>query len=200
MLYHDNEESGIAFGVHKDFACHYCPVFKASFNSSFIEGKTQKYTLTDTTEAVIRALVYWIYTQDIDARAPDEGSFSEKEAEAYEDNCLVQLWVLADRLLIGRLQNEVLRCIDERREKSKQIAIHTLNYIYENTPSGSPLRRFVVHYCTFLSSSKQLEDKSAHFPHEMPIEMLCYISATVQRFGRLVSGNFKLSKLFVEEG
>lgn len=58
------------FLVHKDFACHYSPVLRAAFNSSFIEGETQTYDLDDVEEETVRLLVHWIYTQSI---ALDEG-------------------------------------------------------------------------------------------------------------------------------
>jgi hypothetical protein len=31
-------ENPVRFVIHKEFACHYSPVFKAAFNSNFIEG------------------------------------------------------------------------------------------------------------------------------------------------------------------
>ncbi|TVY15074.1 hypothetical protein LARI1_G006127 [Lachnellula arida] len=44
--------------AHRDLACYYSPVFKAAFNSRFIEGETQKYTLEDVSPAVARLLIH----------------------------------------------------------------------------------------------------------------------------------------------
>ncbi|CZR51123.1 uncharacterized protein PAC_00998 [Phialocephala subalpina] len=44
------------FSVHKEFTCHYSPVLNATFESSYIEGRTQKYKL-DNDEHVVRALI-----------------------------------------------------------------------------------------------------------------------------------------------
>lgn len=53
------------FTVHKEFACHYSPVLKATFNSNFIEGQTQTYNLDDIEVEVVRLLVHWLYTQSV---------------------------------------------------------------------------------------------------------------------------------------
>lgn len=44
--------------THRELACYYSPVFKAAFNSQFIEGETQKYTLADVSPAVGRLLIH----------------------------------------------------------------------------------------------------------------------------------------------
>ncbi|TVY92543.1 hypothetical protein LAWI1_G001527 [Lachnellula willkommii] len=60
------------FIVHKAFACHYCPVFKAAFESGFIEGQTQTYKLDDVEPKVVQLLVQWLYTQRLDIRVDME--------------------------------------------------------------------------------------------------------------------------------
>lgn len=49
-----------------EFACHYSPVLKAAFNSSFLEGQTQTYRLEDISPSAFRLLVQWLYGQNID--------------------------------------------------------------------------------------------------------------------------------------
>jgi hypothetical protein len=93
-------KSGKGSHVHKDFACHHSSVFHAAFTTNnFLEGQTQTYVLQNTTEPVVRLLVHWMYTEQLD--------ISESESakpNSSEDLSLVQLWILADKLLIPRLQ------------------------------------------------------------------------------------------------
>lgn len=107
----DNPEK---FAVHKDIACHYCPVFKAAFNSDFTEGQIRKYRLEDTTKDAIRQLINWFYTQKLDIQhLGPEGNLSKEEVdlklETSEDKTLAELWVLAQKLLIPRLQDVVIK-------------------------------------------------------------------------------------------
>lgn len=111
-------ESSKKFIVHKDYACHYSPVFKAAFASQFLEGQTQEYRLEDTTEEVLRILVQWLYTQELDSppiwKEDKELSESEKADGKQYHVSLVRLWILADSLLMSRLQNIVMRDYQER--------------------------------------------------------------------------------------
>ena len=146
--------------VHKDFACHYSPVFKAAFNSSFVEGQTQEYRVDEEDEEVVRLLVHWLYTQQLDVhRATEEAQIDKPEVARKEDLCLVKLWVLADKILIPQLQNMTLDVLDERRVKSKAVMdSKCLAYICANTSKDSGLRRWVVHRCAFrLESSSFLK-------------------------------------------
>lgn len=51
------------FMMHNEFACYYSSVFKAAFNSKFMEGQTQIYHLLDAYEKIVCLLIQWIYTQ-----------------------------------------------------------------------------------------------------------------------------------------
>lgn len=76
------------FILHKEFACHYSPTFNAGFNSKFLAGETQTYTLDDVAPAPVRLLVHWIYTQTLAVREDKALSADDKEAE---DLALIQL-------------------------------------------------------------------------------------------------------------
>ncbi|TVY50181.1 hypothetical protein LCER1_G009005, partial [Lachnellula cervina] len=75
------------FIVHKAFACHYSPVFKAAFDSGFIEGQTQTYKLDDIEPKVVQVLVQWVYTQKIDIRVDMEVD-TERFTHLKEPICL----------------------------------------------------------------------------------------------------------------
>lgn len=130
------------FVVHKDFACHYCPIFRAAFNSDFLEGQTQTYTLSDTTATTMRFLVEWIYTQSLTIT-----QFENKKSDRTETMTLVQLWVLADKLLIPKLQNFVMRKLVQLRDEVSFSAIFSVDYVWQNTLAGSPLHLLFLHQC-----------------------------------------------------
>jgi hypothetical protein len=47
------------FTIHKSFATHYSPVFKAAFNQYFIEGQTKTYTLDQTNPETFEMFLQW---------------------------------------------------------------------------------------------------------------------------------------------
>lgn len=94
------------------FACFWSPVLKAAFNSNFVEGQTQKFRLQDTTERALMLLNDWLYTQNtniVESQVWDrQRGIPEFNANSDQDNAMVELWVLAEKLIIPRLQNQVI--------------------------------------------------------------------------------------------
>ncbi|TVY15075.1 hypothetical protein LARI1_G006126 [Lachnellula arida] len=129
----------IQFVVHKDFACHYSPVLKAALNSDFIEGQTQTYTLKEPQETTGRLFVHWLYFQQLLDRDDWEPTKDEDT-----DLILIQLYMLADKLLIPRLQNTIIQVMHQHARENKLVLVETLEYVYEETEKGSLLRRFVL--------------------------------------------------------
>ena len=163
------------FVVHKEFACHYSSVLKTAFNSNFIEGQTQTYRLQETTERAIRLLIHWFYTQKLDTFVPkpEEGQREEYlEVKHSQDMSLVELWILAEKLLLPTLQNLVAREIEQRRHQSKAISTASLHYVYEKTERGSLLRRLMVDMCFSHLNILSYMKRPERYPQEMLIELV----------------------------
>jgi hypothetical protein len=136
----------------------------------------QEYQLDDFDPAAVHFLVLWLYTQNLElyqlsVEAPADMKLMSKESLASSN-----LWVLADKLLIPRLQNLVINSIEKIRKKQNAVATwpSNLNYIYSNTTAESPLRRLIVHYCaTDLGTGSY----STHnqFPKEMLLDIITFL-------------------------
>ena len=127
-----------SFLIHKEFLCHYSPYFDAAFNGNFQEGANLTLDLEDTSPNTFDIFLDWLYTQKV----PSDLEKGENGPDVLRQ--LVDLWLLADRLLIPKLQNEALVALEQTR-----IALHvrpkySFNHVYENTVEGSPLRRYMV--------------------------------------------------------
>ncbi|KAL2072758.1 hypothetical protein VTL71DRAFT_12101 [Oculimacula yallundae] len=169
------------FVVHKEFACHYSPVLERAFNGDFIEGQKQEYRFQDIGGEAVRLLVHWFYTQDLDTIMLDRlcTSKQQEEGNAYpvsqrnQDRALAQLWVLADKLLIPRLQNAVIDEIVRIKQHTNFATTKEIKYVFDNTAPSSCLRRLYVDSCikNCIPNTKHIGD-SARFPKELLIEMV----------------------------
>lgn len=89
---------------------HHSQVLRAAFESSFIEGLTQTYTIKDTSVEAFRLFVQWLYGQKLDIgqlKSEEEKEMlraKDKDWSDKEDLCLAELWVLGDKFIIPRLQ------------------------------------------------------------------------------------------------
>jgi hypothetical protein len=87
------------------------------------------------------------------------------------DQTLVELWVLADKLLIPSLQNVVIQELERLRKKFKSTSIRCLPSVYEKMGPDSQLRKLFVSWCAFNVASTRFEEKPDHFPQEMLLEL-----------------------------
>jgi len=142
-----------SFLVHKELVYHYSPVLKAAFESPLIEGQSQVYKLDDTRPETVRLLIGWLYTQQLSGRI---GIGSETETALNEANMyrrvLAELWILADKLLMPRLQNATIRLLETvnikifslRKDFDTRFTYEDVKYIYDNTSAESALRMLCV--------------------------------------------------------
>ena len=193
-----------------EFACYYSPVLNAAFKGPFIEGQSQTYNLEDTDTTAFRMLVHWLYTQKLDLTLeelenptalddtltptnqpspedlPEEEDQIRESVSAHELH-LVQLWVIADRLLIPALQNAAIETlvrlgfwgVDDE-------SIHGfgwIDYAYEHTQPQSPLRRLAVDAFVYVTDSHAwltFKDNAHLLPKEFLIDLAIALNENIQ--------------------
>jgi len=185
-IYTGKGKNAVKFVIHKEFACYYCPVFKVAFNSKFVEGTTGEYYLEDSSENTVRILTNWLYTQRVDTQplvqvGETKTSTSEERKERNSDaNCnsvfmtLIELWVLADKLLMPRLQNDVLRELYYIMMQSYTAPLRSLHYLYANTAEKSGIRRLFLHRAAGYCSPDIIKQHVADFPHQFLLDVLAF--------------------------
>lgn len=192
------------FLIHKEFACRHSRVFDKAFNSDFIEGRTQTYTLKDVTPDVFRFISQWLYQEKITLAVHDERKSNEPANQHHWGKCsaqdllLVELWILADRFCIERLQNVIIDNMLRIQRKCGPMDFPCYFRIYEGTEQGSPLRQFAVDQVARLSQPKRIVGNLASYPHDMHVDLVTKGSkqAPVHRFESLVEG--EAYKYYVE--
>ncbi|KAN0122662.1 hypothetical protein V8E51_000988 [Hyaloscypha variabilis] len=159
----------VPFAIHKEVACLYSPVLKAAFNSNFIEGQSQRYTLEEGTAKSFQLVVQWLYSQKIKPifTEPELNVIPGKpnlilwisDDEGYEDkedmhvritdrlDHLVKVWITADYLQIPRLQNSVVDEIEQLRAGYNLIPVTALCQVYKRLPSQAALRKLIFEQC-----------------------------------------------------
>jgi hypothetical protein len=120
-------------------------------------------------------LVHWLYTQKLDLAQIDD-FLNEMSASDH----LIRLWILADKLLIGGLQDAVNHELEELSIESNSANVVSLKYVYENTTSDSKLRRLLLHQCASRLESSTFAESAQLFPHEMLIELATLYSKSIR--------------------
>lgn len=181
MKLHPDAADATPVVVHRDFATYYSPVLKAAFASRFQEGIHQEYRFHDGFDAsVIRIFANWLYTQTINF---DVGLHHQRKrghgCEArFKGGCLAKLWVLADQLLIPKLQNEAMRClhsISASDDDEDLLPVDVCHWVYENTSKCSHLRAWFVETFGYIYTPKKYKANGDKFPQEMLVAMIAEI-------------------------
>ncbi|KAE9376530.1 hypothetical protein N431DRAFT_462359 [Stipitochalara longipes BDJ] len=157
------EELSETFMVHKELICHYSSFFSAAFNSNFTEAATKTMTLSDIDVNDFGLLVHWFYTQQLDLDPKD------RDANVLP---LAKLWVLAERFLITKLQNNImdkLRVLVEFAEK--QNLKEFLHYAYISK-GKSPLKRLAADRMAWCTTAQALGAWIEHLPEGMLVDIV----------------------------
>ncbi|KAF7929488.1 uncharacterized protein EAE98_005406 [Botrytis deweyae] len=160
------------FQIHKQIACEHSEVWNRAFNSVFVEGQTQIYRIEDTGPEVFRLLTQWVYQEKFDHIHSDwdvshsDDFFSAVEC-VDEDNVLLQLWVLAEKFLLHRLQNYTMRVLcNKALVCNRSLTSYDCRYVYDNTAKGSALRRFVIEHNCWCKNPSFLDGYLFSYPVE----------------------------------
>jgi len=100
--------------VHKHLVYQYSTTLKVAFNSNFLEGQTQTYNLEGVSEGCFKLFLEWMYSKTFE----DATTVSE---------CLLELWVLADRSIIPKLQNFAIDLL----RRSQLLHLESLEWVWE---------------------------------------------------------------------
>jgi hypothetical protein len=151
---------------------------RAAFNSNFVEGKTQTYRIEDTTEEAFRLVVQWLYSQKLVLlqHTPNYPLLEDVMhlSGMAEDESLVELWVLAAKLKIPKLQNAAIDSMEWIRIRTGKIpSSYIINYAYQCTMVNSPLRKYVLAVCA-LVRNERFSMFAMDLSHELLIELACF--------------------------
>jgi len=79
---------------------------------------------------------------------------------------LVDLWLLAEKLMIPDLQNAAMRGMGVQSPRTFALPLEALERAYQNTAKGSPLRSYLAEEFAY-----RMVCKSQSYPHELFAEM-----------------------------
>lgn len=168
-----------------------------------MEGKTQTYRHEDTTEEAFRLVVQWIYGQNLvllqrTPNSPLLGKVSNLSGMV-EDESLVELWVLADKFKIPKLQNAAIDSMERIRLVSGRTpSSHVLSYAYNCTTARGPLRKYILAVCANVGI-EELSTFAMDFSHEMLIELACLFKGRESTvFKQIVMMNYHVPKTEIE--
>ncbi|KAI5206363.1 hypothetical protein E4T39_02519 [Aureobasidium subglaciale] len=133
------------FTIHKNLLCFYSDYFRGAFNGNFKEANEKKMSLPDDNLGLFCA------GSDLQSRV------------------LIKLWFFGDKYLAPAFQNLAMDCLVKRINENGLKTNVVVNNIYNNTMSGSPLRRVVVDWQTYVINTTK--EKLSEWPMEALVDL-----------------------------
>jgi len=123
------------FDVHLELLCDSSPYFNRLFIDRFARVPPATARLPDDDPGTFTEFLNWVY----------RGTIFQNQLHPPLIE-LFRLWVLADKFEVPELQNLVVtRCMKKLDyKKNGVLATNTINYVYNNTAPGSPLRQMTA--------------------------------------------------------
>ncbi|KAE9380270.1 hypothetical protein N431DRAFT_361779 [Stipitochalara longipes BDJ] len=174
IIYIKAGKEGQDFGIHKELISHYSPYFRAAFTSGFEEAKTGIMKLPEVKTEVFEIFYAWLYRQKL----WDKNS---KQEDWPDTEDLVKLYTFADMVRIPSLQNQALRAIHKISDINNNFPYSMIDYVWGNTTSSSPLRRYFLDQIIWESATEALEECEEDFSSEVRMDIIKSMNRTLDK-------------------
>lgn len=177
------------FGLHRDLLCNMSPYFKAALWGDFQEAALGEVALPDFGVAAFERFNEWLYTGKITEELWEEEGLNTLQLYVNDVPSLPQLldvWLLADYLLVPRLQNYVADMIAAKMKRRKVVALADFAHFYERTEQGSLMRKFIVDACVWtpFGDGSGYRQIPGSVPEEMGLDLLVAFTRRLGNFDK----------------
>lgn len=137
-------EEKASFFVHQEILCSASPFLKAALTGNFMEGNGEPLSLPEDDPDTFERFLQYVYisSYNLSTYATDNLKACQRQAWEY-----VRLFVFAEKAQVEPLKRQIVKSLFEL-EREKQIkypASYTcMEFAYDHTPSGSPLRKVLA--------------------------------------------------------
>ncbi|KAI9652070.1 MAG: hypothetical protein M1829_001963 [Trizodia sp. TS-e1964] len=158
------------FIIHKELACHHSPFFKAACMGNFKESVKKVILMENEELEIFKFLVQWLYKNSLT---------SEDEKWGFSSwGTLIRLYVLADKLGILLLKNEIINeCVNKKYtptilDKKMPCAGFgfsdpAIQFLVDHTLPKDPLAQFIADFAGNDVSQKHIEEEGNQLPKEI---------------------------------
>jgi hypothetical protein len=151
------------FDVHIELLCDSSPYFNNLFNDRFDRVPPATVRLPDDDPDTFTEFLNWVY----------RGTIFQNQLHPPLIE-LFRLWVLAQKFEVPELQNLVVTRCKQKLDYQKKgvLPTNTINYVYNNTIPGSPLRQMTVN----IFAQRATKANFSRYREEVPrafLEDLC---------------------------
>lgn len=142
------------FAVHQNLLCKNSPFFDAALRNDWTEAETRVVPLPEARPEVFSVYQSWLLQQTIFSAAPEQAD--------EEWSILIEAYVLGERLGDVNFKDAIMDAVLEKRKEEDTVPTTQISTIYEGTPTGSSLRKWIVDMIVRHGTSEWFDCETAH--------------------------------------
>lgn len=163
------------FHVHENLICKHSVLFNSAIKKEWKEGQERRVVLPDDTPSVVNLYAQWLYSDKIISRqSPNE----EDERTVAEYSLLIDAFVFGEKIQDGPFKDAsidaLIHLVDTPdKDGWKWYPTGRVDFAYQGTPEGSPLRKLLVDMHMFHGNGEWLSSqKNADYMRELGKRLL----------------------------
>ncbi|KAL1800542.1 hypothetical protein ACET3X_000884 [Alternaria dauci] len=153
------------FVAHESFLTSRSEFFRRAMNGNWKEAETRTINLPDDNAQVFAHYINYVYTGQLPTTSKTSLELKELTEEEFDDHVqdqyeiIFDVFVLSEKLQDITTKNAMMKAalattrLTRNGTEWRTPSRHTVNAIYNGTPTGSPARRFVTDSWTAVSLS-----------------------------------------------
>jgi len=161
------------FSIHKDILTYHCEYFQSALKDCWETGFDNTIHLPDEDAYIFSLFNYWVYTKRLYHKEHctyDKSAVIEKVPLSFRH--LVDTYIFADKRGIPKLANAALDTLSAKMCCPWYMPYQELEHIYDNTPQGSALRRYLVDFALATDNFDDIDEAADIYPKEFLVEVI----------------------------
>lgn len=154
------------FYIYAGLLKHYSSYFRSALKEVWQEGATQTITLAEDSPTVFSTFFHWLYSGKLYSHVAPNGKVPLSENE------LCTLYIFGDVRGAPEFCNAAVDVLFQRFAGEWAYPVHSLPYVYENTPTRSKLRNVLVDIAVETFGFTNLKEAADSYPKEFLVEVV----------------------------
>jgi hypothetical protein len=131
--------------IPTDLLCYHSGYFRSALKGEFAESQIRRVELRDEKPEAFALVVEWLYTHKIELNDAQRWNMYMEEPSF---NTLLKTWVLADYLQLPKLQNIIMKVMDDRVTFHKEVPIADVSRAYQGF--DTKLNKWILDICVWV--------------------------------------------------
>lgn len=160
-----NGENQRRFEAHQGLLVQCSDFFRAALKDCWAEGADKSIKLPEAHGDAGQIFFYWLYKRTLYEPAQDA-----EVPLTFEQ--IVGTYVFGDAHRIPELRNAAMDVLGQKRSQTTAFPTDILEFVYNNTLPGCPLRKYLVHDAVRFFDWDILKEGSGGYPKDFAIEAI----------------------------